>query len=181
MFKNLVQISLHGESKLLDICVLQSFRNFDSPLITEGEPNITFVPYPPAFPVPIWVSAYDNVDVRKYKNQIPNPYSQSTPTFHELDPMGETLEWFMKPKVNANPLISPDRIDTHNSSLKSYLNSYHPISSLFHDTLPLYLVYLPIPNIKSDQVQGNHSSPVEEKESEDYFDLYSIFKNPPCQ
>lgn len=72
-------------------------------------------------------------------------------------------------------------IYTHNSSIKSDLNSYHPLSSIYHDPFPRYFLDQPIPNPNSDHVQVSHSSQVEEKESEDSFDLSSLFQNPLCQ
>jgi len=91
--------------------------------------------------------------------------------------MEETLEWFMEPNVKANPLISQDGINTHKSSLKSNLNSCHPLSSLSHDPLPHDFLNQPISNPNSDKVQGNHSSQVEDKESEYSFALSSLFQN----
>lgn len=83
--------------------------------------------------------------------------------------------------MKANPLISQNGIDTHNSSLKFDLNSCHPLSSLSHDPLPHDLLDQPIPNPNSDHVQGSHSSQVEEQENEDSSDLSSLFQNRLCQ
>lgn len=53
LFKNnfecFINISLHGESKPLDVYYSPTRENHETPLILEEEPVIPFVPYPPPF------------------------------------------------------------------------------------------------------------------------------------
>ena len=54
------------------------------------------------------------------------------------------------------------------------------LSSLSHDPLPLDFVDQSLTNPKNDQVQGRHSSQVEEHEGEYSFKLSSFSQNPLC-
>ena len=138
---------MHDELELPDIFTLV---NHATPLISEEEFATPFVPCPTPFPVPMRVPSCNDNKFGKFALQIPNPSSQPSPTLHDSDPMEETLEWFIEVKEKANPFISQDGIDTHKSSLKYDLNSWHPLSSLSHDPLPRDFLDQLIPNPSSE-------------------------------
>jgi len=92
------------------------------------------------------VPPYDNVEVGKYTNKIPNPSSQPSSFSHDPNPIDNNLDWFMKPMMNINLSIPPNGINIHNFSLESDFYSYPPLSSLSHDPLPLNLHDQSLPN-----------------------------------
>ena len=64
----------------------------------------------------------------------------------------------MKHKAKTNTSTFQEDINTHNFNPKSNLNTYHPLSSISHDPLPLDLLYQSFPNPSSDKVQGSQVS-----------------------
>lgn len=110
--------------------------------------------------------------VGKYSNQNFDPYLQPSSISHDIDPMKEALEWFMKPMVKPNLSIPQDGIDTHKSRLEYDLDACHPLSSLSHDLLPLDLLDKSLPNPSIDQEQGSHISLVEDVTSSSH--IYPI-------
>ena len=115
-------------------------------------------PYPPLVSVPMWEPACKHNKVWKYSSQIPNPYSHSTSTFHDSDPMEDILECFMKPTMKTNFSISQYDIIAHNLNLESNLDTCYPIQSISYDSFPLNLPTQSLPNIRNEQVQGSQIS-----------------------
>jgi len=77
----LVQISLYVESQPPNVFSLPTFLNHETPPISEEEPTIPFVYYPPPFPLPIWVPLGDDVKVGKSRNSTVDPSLQPSSTF----------------------------------------------------------------------------------------------------
>lgn len=134
-FQFLVHVSLHDELEPPNVSTSPTLANRETPLISKEEFTTPFVLYPPPFPVPMRVSPCDNNKVGKSLNQVPNPYSHSSSTFHDSDPMEKIPEWLMKPMVKTNSSILQDDITIHNYSLESDLDFCYPLSSTCHESL----------------------------------------------
>jgi len=116
-FECLVLISLHSEPKPPDFPTSPPLVSHGTPLISEEEPIIPFVPCPPPFPVPIRVPPCGDYEVGKSANLILNPPSHSSSIYHDSNSMEEILEWLMKTTGKNNfPILQHDVI-IHNSSL----------------------------------------------------------------
>lgn len=124
----------------------------ETPQICKEEPAIPFVPCPCPFPVSIWVPLGENIEVGKSKNQMDDPSLQPSSIYHDPNPMDETLEWFMEPKVKNNPSILQEDTNTHRFNPKSDLDTCHPLSSLSHDPFPIDLIDQYHPQPSSEQV-----------------------------
>lgn len=98
----------------------------------------------------MWVPPCDESKLGNLKNQIVDPSLQSSSTFNESDPMEETLEWFMKPKVMLNSSTFQVENTTHKFNPESNLNTCHPLSYFSNDILLLYLLDWSFLNPSSD-------------------------------
>lgn len=87
----------------------------------------------------------------------------------------------MKHKAKTNTSTFQEDINTHNFNPKSNLNTYHPLSSISHDPLPLDLLYQSFPNPSSDKVQGSQVSQVKEQKGEVSLDISFLFQIPLCE
>jgi len=105
-FHRLFHTSFHGEPEPLDVSTSPTLVNHEKPLISKDGFTVSFVPCPPPFPIPMRVPPCNDNQVGKFVDQIPNPSLHPPSTFHDLDLIEETLEWFMEPRLKANPLIS---------------------------------------------------------------------------
>lgn len=75
-FQSLILLTLrYFESKLPNDSPPPTYANHETHQSFEEEPTIPFVPCPPPFLIPIWVSPCDDVEVGKSVNQIFDPYS----------------------------------------------------------------------------------------------------------
>lgn len=71
MFKHLVWIYLNKcEYKPPYVPLSPTFINCETPIISEEEPIVPFVPCAPPFLVEIWMPPCDNVEVGKSRNKI---------------------------------------------------------------------------------------------------------------
>lgn len=117
-FHSLILLTLRSfEFKRLDDFPFPTFSNHEAPQSSEDEPTIPLFPCPHPFPVLVFVPPSDDVDVGKNGNQIVDPSSPPSVTSHDLDQMEEISEWFMKPKVKANPLTFHNDLNTCNFNL----------------------------------------------------------------
>lgn len=78
----LVHVSLHGECEPHDVSTSPTLKNHEKPLISEEEFTAPFVICPPPFPFLMMVPLCKDNKFGKNANQIPNPYFDSSSTYH---------------------------------------------------------------------------------------------------